>query len=102
VDGEIEPASPDYVARLWAERWSGEPVISGRREYRLADVEGLAWRSSDGRLAGLVTGTDGIPLRDMWELEAAVTSGRAAPSFRLAERGCYNRCCEGFRRTHPR
>lgn len=55
VDGEIEPASPEYIARAWAEHWGGEPLISGRRQYVLADVEGLAWRSGEGELAGLVT-----------------------------------------------
>jgi GNAT superfamily N-acetyltransferase len=50
----IEPASPDLIDRIWRERW-GIPIVSVRREYVPADVEGLVWLGGDGEPEGLVT-----------------------------------------------
>lgn len=55
MDGDIGPASAEFITRVWDEYSAGEPIISGRREYALSDVEGLVWRSGDGELLGVVT-----------------------------------------------
>ncbi|MCH7576504.1 MAG: GNAT family N-acetyltransferase [Chloroflexi bacterium] len=54
MEGGIEPASTELIARLWEEQW-GLPNISVRRQYMPTDVEGLAWRAGDGNEIGLVT-----------------------------------------------
>jgi len=54
VEGSIEAAPAELIARLWEERW-GLPIVTAKREYMPPDVEGLVWLSSDGRTLGLVT-----------------------------------------------
>jgi GNAT superfamily N-acetyltransferase len=54
VDGEIEPASAEFIAQQWEEHW-GLPLVSVEHEYMPSDVEGLAWRGDDGTRLGLVT-----------------------------------------------
>jgi GNAT superfamily N-acetyltransferase len=54
VEGSIEAAPTEFIARVWEEHW-GLPVVTAKREYMPPDVEGLVWRSSDGRTLGLVT-----------------------------------------------
>jgi GNAT superfamily N-acetyltransferase len=54
VEGGIEAAPTEFIARVWEEQW-GLPVVTAKREYMPRDVEGFVWRSSDGRTLGLVT-----------------------------------------------
>ncbi len=54
MEGDIEPAPTEFIARLWEEHW-GLPIVTAKREYVPPDVEGLVWRSGDGRTLGLVT-----------------------------------------------
>ncbi len=54
MEGDIQPASTELIARLWREEW-GLPVVTAEREYMPVDVEGFAWRAGDGRALGLVT-----------------------------------------------
>ncbi len=54
MEGDIEPAPAELIARLWEELW-GLPVVTAEREYMPPDVQGFAWRAGDGRALGLVT-----------------------------------------------
>ena len=54
MEDELGPASQEFIARLWQEKW-GLPNVSVRRQYMPMDVEGLAWRAADGNEIGLVT-----------------------------------------------
>ena len=54
MEGDIEAAPTQLIARLWEERW-GLPIVTPAREYMPPDVEGLAWHARDGRTLGLVT-----------------------------------------------
>ena len=54
MDGRLEPAPRELIARTWADIWGGEPIISVRGRHAVADVEGLAW-TEDGEARGLVT-----------------------------------------------
>ncbi len=55
MEGSVEPASREFIRRVWDEYSAGEPLVTGRREYVLSEVEGFAWRADDGRDLGLVT-----------------------------------------------
>lgn len=54
MEGGIQPAPAALIDRLWQELW-GLPVVTAEREYMPPDVEGLVWRTGDGRALGLVT-----------------------------------------------
>ena len=54
MEGDIEPAPTELIARLWEERW-GLPIVTAEQEYLPPDVEGFVWRASDGQALGLVT-----------------------------------------------
>ena len=54
MEGDIEPAPTELIARWWEELW-GLPIVTPEREYVPPDVEGFVWRDSDGRALGLVT-----------------------------------------------
>jgi GNAT superfamily N-acetyltransferase len=54
MEGSIETAARELIARLWEEHW-GLPIVTAKREYMPPDVEGLVWRSGEGRTLGLVT-----------------------------------------------
>ena len=54
VQGSIEAAPTELIARLWEEHW-GLPIVTAERQYMPPDVEGLACRARDGRTLGLVT-----------------------------------------------
>ncbi len=54
MEGDIEAAPTELIARLWEEHW-GLPIITPTREYMPPEVEGLVWRAHDGRAVGLVT-----------------------------------------------
>ena len=54
MEGSIEAAPTELIARLWEEHW-GLPIVTAEREYMPPDVEGLACRARDGRTLGLVT-----------------------------------------------
>ena len=49
----IEPASPELIARVWAERW-GEFMVTPERTYSPAELEGGALYDGD-ELVALVT-----------------------------------------------
>jgi GNAT superfamily N-acetyltransferase len=56
MKSDIEPASTDFIRRVWDERWAGSPVVSvNERQYQPVDVEGLVWRGREGEAGGLVT-----------------------------------------------
>ncbi len=54
MEDEIGPASQEFIARLWQEKW-GLPNVSVRRQYMPTDVGGLAWRAADSNEIWLVT-----------------------------------------------
>ncbi len=54
MEGGIEPAPAEFIARLWEELW-GLPIVTAEREYMPPDVEDFVWRAGDGRALGLVT-----------------------------------------------
>jgi ribosomal protein S18 acetylase RimI-like enzyme len=54
MEGGVELATTELIAREWEELW-GLPIVTADREYLPPDVEGLAWRARDGRVLGLVT-----------------------------------------------
>ncbi len=54
MEGGIEPASTELIARLWEEQW-GLPIVTAKREYMPPDVEGFVWRTRGGERLGLVT-----------------------------------------------
>ena len=54
MQGNIEAATTELIARLWQEHW-GLPIVTPEREYMPPDVEGLVCRAPDGRTLGLVT-----------------------------------------------
>ena len=54
MEGGVESASTDLIAREWEERW-GLPIVTAKREYLPPDVDGFVWRARDGRTLGLVT-----------------------------------------------
>ena len=54
MEGDIQPAPTELIARQWGESW-GLPIVTAEREYMPPDVEGLVWRASDGRALGLIT-----------------------------------------------
>ncbi len=54
MEGRIDAATTELIARLWEEHW-GLPIITADREYMPPDVEGLVYRAQDGRTLGLVT-----------------------------------------------
>lgn len=69
MDGRIEPASRDLIARHWQREW-GVPIVTPEREYRPEDVEGLVWRAGD-RVPGLVTWYDEGGRAEIVTLDAA-------------------------------
>jgi len=54
MEGGIDAAPTELIARLWEEHW-GLPIVTAKREYMPPDVEGLVCRARDGRTLGLVT-----------------------------------------------
>jgi GNAT superfamily N-acetyltransferase len=54
VEGSIEAAPTELIARLWEQHW-GLPIVTAKREYMPPDVDGLVCRARDGRTLGLVT-----------------------------------------------
>ncbi len=54
MEGGIEPAPTELIARLWEEQW-GLPIVTPEREYLPPDVEGFVWRTHGGEGLGLVT-----------------------------------------------
>jgi GNAT superfamily N-acetyltransferase len=54
TEGAIEPATPGEIDRLVREHW-GTPIISIEKVYEPHELEGLAWRSAEDEVQGLVT-----------------------------------------------
>ncbi|HEY8490899.1 MAG TPA: GNAT family N-acetyltransferase [Dehalococcoidia bacterium] len=48
-------APPEEIARDWEQFTGGPPVVGVLRRYQPEDVESLALRDGEGRMAGLVT-----------------------------------------------
>ncbi|MEX0683968.1 MAG: GNAT family N-acetyltransferase [Dehalococcoidia bacterium] len=54
MDGRFVRADTADIERIWRERW-GLPLISVRRQYEPADVEGMFYEDEWGTPQGLVT-----------------------------------------------
>jgi GNAT superfamily N-acetyltransferase len=54
MEGRLEPAEPSYIEQEWSRLW-GLPVVSVRRNFEPADVEGLVYRDEWGAPQGLIT-----------------------------------------------
>ena len=53
-EGRLEKATEQQIEEHWRQAW-GLPLVSTRREYLPADVEGLIWRDELDTVQGLVT-----------------------------------------------
>ncbi len=53
VEGRLEKATQRQIEEHWRQAW-GLPLVSVRRDYLPADVEGLVWRDELGTVQGVV------------------------------------------------